>query len=68
MERDQINCSLKKCIKVISVRFIDRNLLKNVTNGVNLVRIGHFLLKCQTFGDFGGQTEIICQNLGQVFK
>ena len=31
-----------KVSKIISVRFMDINLVKNVINGVNLVKIGHF--------------------------
>ena len=30
-------------LKIISVRFMDRNVVKNVINGVNLVKIGNFL-------------------------
>ena len=33
---------LKMFLKIISVRFMDINLFKNVINGVNLVKIGHF--------------------------
>ena len=33
---------LKMLLKIISVRFIDINLVKNVINGVNLVKIGRF--------------------------
>ena len=31
----------------MSVRFIDITLVKNVINGVNLVKIGHFYENCQ---------------------
>ena len=33
---------LLKFGKIISVRFINITLVKNVMNGVNLVKIGHF--------------------------
>ena len=33
---------LKMFLKIISVRFMDINLVKNVFNGVNLVKIGRF--------------------------
>ena len=39
------NCSnmiLEKFLKIISVRFMDINLVKNAINGVNFVQIGHF--------------------------
>ena len=35
-----------KFLKIISVRFVDINLVKNVINWVNSVKIGHFLSKC----------------------
>ena len=43
-----------KFIKNISVRFMDRNLVKNVIKGVNLVKIGHFLVKTVKIGSFWG--------------
>ena len=41
------------------------NLVKNVINGVNLVKVGNFWSK---LGHFGGQNDVICQNLGKVIK
>ena len=38
---------------------MDRNLGKNVINGVNLVKIGHFLVKMVEIGSFGGQNNVI---------
>ena len=31
-----------KFLKMISVKFMDRNLVENVINGVKLLKIGHF--------------------------
>ena len=59
---------LKTVSKVILVSFINITLAKNVINGVNLVKIGHFWAKWSKFGDFGGQNEVIGQNLGKVVK
>ena len=39
-------------LKIILVRFMDRNLVKNVINGVNLVKIGHVLGKTVKIGSF----------------
>ena len=39
-------------LKIISVRFMDINLVKNVFNGVNLAKIGRFLWKWSKLGDF----------------
>ena len=48
---------------------MDINLVKIVINGVNLVKIGHFRLKCPTFSHFlGGKNDVICQNLKVVKK
>ena len=57
-------------LKIISVRFMDINLVKYIINGANLVKVGHF------FGEngqnrvilayFGRQNDVICQNLGKV--
>ena len=43
---------------------MDINLVKNVINGVNLVKIGHFWSKCTKFGHFGGQNDVIGKNFG----
>ena len=40
-ESGQIIFPLKN-LKIISVRFVDINLVKSVINGVNLVKIGDF--------------------------
>ena len=40
---------------MISVRFMDRNLVKNVIKGVNLVKIGQFLAKMVKIGSFMGE-------------
>ena len=42
-----------KFLKIFSVRFMDINLVKNVINGVNLVKIGHF-------GENGQNCVILC--------
>ena len=39
--------------------FMDRNLVKNVINGLNLVKIGHFWLKWSNLGYFGDQNDVI---------
>ena len=44
---------LKMFLKIISVRFMDINLVKNVINGVNLVKIGRFWRKWSKLGHFG---------------
>ena len=59
---------LKMFLKIISVRFIDINLVKNVINGVNLDKIGHFWRKLSKLGNFGGQNDVISQNLGKLVK
>ena len=52
-------------LKIISVRFMDRNLVKNVINEVNLVKIGQnrsFLVKMVEIGSFflgGGITSYV---------
>ena len=44
----------RKFLKIISGRFMDRNLVKNVIKGVNLAKIGHFLVKMVKIGSFLG--------------
>ena len=39
---------------------------KNVIKGVNLVKIGHFWWKWSKLGNFGGQNDVIGQNLVKV--
>ena len=46
--------------------FIGINLVKTVINGVNLVKIGHFLCENnQNWVTLGGQNDVIDQNLGK---
>ena len=55
----------------MSVRFIDITLVKNVINGVNLVKIGHFYENCQycvILAPKMTQYDVISQNLGKVVK
>ena len=40
-------------LKIISVRFMDINLVKYVINGANLVKIGHFWWKLSKSGHVG---------------
>ena len=47
---------------------MDRNVVKNVINGVNLVKIGHSWWNWSKLGHFGGQNDVICQNFGKVLK
>ena len=47
---------------------MDINLVKNVINDVNLVKIGHFWSKWSKLGHFGGKNDVICQNLAKVVK
>ena len=50
---------------------MDKNLVKYVINGANLVKIGHFGENGQnrvTLAYFGGQNDVICQNFGKVVK
>ena len=49
-------------------RFMDKNLVKNVINGVNLVKIGHFLWKWPKLGRFLDQNDVIGQNLMKLGK
>ena len=42
-----------------------QKLGKNLINGVNLVKIGHFSEK---FLNFGGKNDVIGQNFGKVVK
>ena len=55
-------------LKIISVRFMDINLDEYVINGTNLDKIGHFWSKWSKLGHFGGQNDVIGQNLGIVVK
>ena len=55
---------LKMFLKIISVRFMEINLVKNVINGVNLVNFGQ---NCQN-GLFLGKNDVICQNFGKLVK
>ena len=45
---------------------MDRNLVKNIINGVNLVKIGHFWRKWSKLGHFNGQNDVIDQTLGKL--
>ena len=51
----------------MSVRFIDITLVKNVINGVNLVKIGHFYENGQ-YWVILPQYDVIGQNLGKVVR
>ena len=66
-KNDIICRHLGKCVKYLwtNIRFMDINVVKNLINGVNLVKIGHFWSK---LGHFGGKNDVICQNLGKVVK
>ena len=47
---------------------MDRNVVKNVINGVNLVKIGHFCENGQNrviLAYFGGQNDVICKKFGE---
>ena len=55
-------------IKMISVNFMIIYLVNNVINGVNLVKIGHFLVKMVKIGSFSGQNDVISQNFGKAVK
>ena len=58
-------------LKIILLRLMDKNLVKNVINGVNLVKIGHFDQNGHNWvilAYFGGQNDFICQNLVKVVK
>ena len=58
-------------LKIISVRFMDINLVKYVINGTNLVKIGTFGENCQNrviLAYFWVHNDVICQNLGKVVK
>ena len=46
-------------LKIISVRFMDKNLVKYVINGANLVKIGNFWWKWSNLGHFGDQNDVI---------
>ena len=52
----------------MSVRFIDINLVKNVINGVNLVKIGHFLWKLSILGHFGPQNDPIWRHRSKFWE
>ena len=41
--------------------FIDSNLVKNVINGVNLVKMGHFILKWPKLANSWCKNDVICQ-------
>ena len=47
---------------------MDRNVVKNVINGVNFVKIGHSWGKWEKLAHFRGQNDDICRNLGKVLK
>ena len=42
--------TFSKFLNIILARFIDKNLVKNVINCVNLVKVGHFLVKMVNIG------------------
>ena len=44
------------------VRFIDITLVKNVINGVNLVKIGHFFMKIVNIGLFWPKNDPILRH------
>ena len=44
------------------------NLVKNVINGGNFVKIGHFWSKCSQLGHFGGQNDVIVPYFGKFVK
>ena len=56
MEIGQITYSIKVS-KIISVRFIDKNVVKNVINGVNFVKINHFSENSRN-GQFGAKITL----------
>ena len=52
----------------LSIRSMDINVVNNVINGFNLVKIGQFRWKWSKLGHCGGQNDVICLNLGKVVK
>ena len=52
-------------LKIISVRFMDINLVKYVINGDNLVKIGHFWRKWSKLGHFRKILASKCRHMSK---
>ena len=66
-ESSQIIFSLKVSKNYFSQVYVQK-IVKNVINGVNLVKIGHFWSKWLKLGHFGDQNDVLSQNLVKFVK
>ena len=61
--------SSRKYIKIISVRFMDKYLVKKAINGGGKFSQNRsFLVKMFKIGSFWGQNDVIGRNLGKSFE
>ena len=60
--------TVSKFLNIILARFIDKNLVKNVINGSNLVKIGHFWWKWSKLVHFGIIWGSKCRHMSKFLE